>query len=230
MAYGDQFAPNNYANAWLAKKQAQKHADEQQRQEAAVRIDYQLETLLPHVEAVNIAAMRKTVGLLAKKHRFTVEVRTTMPSGASAYADSRRRNIVVPPITDEDTFAVCLHEAGHILAGECPRREPHRPDPTVTRWHHCLECEVSAWQHAMQLIPFSRAMHERLAESLQSYRRSTPGSAAAVERLDRLAGSVSWAEDVSRRRREREREAFAAHWRKKEEQLERQARAKRRNG
>jgi hypothetical protein len=220
MAYGDQFAPNNYANAWLAKKQARKHADEQERQHAAVRIDGQLEALLPHIEVGNVAAMRKAVDLLAKKHRFTVEVQhATTDSDASsyAYAQWHLRTIVIPPIKDSESFSVALHEIGHIVVGECPRSEPHRPDPTSTRWHACLACESDATEVAMRLVPFSADMHAKLSRCLKTYRRSTPGPESEKERLDRIAGTVFYAEEKQKRQR----------WQLR---LERQAWAMRRNG
>jgi hypothetical protein len=220
MAYGDQFAPNNYANVWLAKKQARKHADEQKRQQGAVRIDGQLEALLPHIEVGNVAAMRKAVDLLAKKHRFTVEVQhATTDSDASsyAYAQWHLRKIVIPPIEDSESFSVALHEIGHIVVGECPRSEPHRPDPTVTRWHACLACESDATEVAMRLVPFSPEMHAKLSRCLKTYRRSTPGPESEKERLDRIAGTVFYAEQKQARLK----------W---QAMLERQALAKRRNG
>jgi hypothetical protein len=80
-----------------------------------------------------------------------------------------------------------LHEYGHCIAGACTGRSPHFRDPFEPDWHMCLQCELEAWQAACDLIPFTRAMHRRLQSSLDIYREKTPGTAAAIEAVDRLA-------------------------------------------
>jgi hypothetical protein len=169
--------------------------------EAARRAESEagLALAIPHAERGSVAAMRKVMEPLAVRHGFTIETRTTMPAGAAAFAQCDRRNIVIPPIVDAETFAIALHEAGHVLAERCTRRAPHQPDPTVTRWHHCLACETNAWTVAMRLVPFTKEMHDRLRSALKTYRRSTPGPASEKQRLDRIAGTVFYAEEKQKR-------------------------------
>ena len=41
------------------------------------------------------------------------------------------------------------------------RCAPHQPNPSVTRWHHCVRCETEATEIAMRLVPFTSEMHAR---------------------------------------------------------------------
>ena len=75
------------------------------------------------------------------------------------------------------------------------RCAPHQPNPSVTRWHHCVRCETEATEIAMRLVPFTREMHARLASGLKSYRQSTPALASEKQRLDQLAGTIAWRRD-----------------------------------
>jgi hypothetical protein len=189
---------------------------ERERQQAARRtaIRPRLEAALRAAEAGSVDGMRQVIALIGEPDRITVDVRQQMPEGASAFAIWQTRTIVIPPIVDGETFAVALHEAGHVLAGDCTGREPHRPDRSVTRWHHCIACEVNAWAEALKLAPFSRAMFERLQQSLRTYRRTTPAAAAEIARLDRVAGTVNWALEREKRRRFAEMEARLARARR----------------
>ena len=180
------------------RKQAEEERRRAERRAAAMA---QLEPLVGPAESGSVEAMREVVRLLTEGHGIAVEIREHMPSGVSAYANWGTRTITIPPIVDAGTFAVALHECGHVLASQCPGREPHRPDPSVRRWHHCIRCEVDAWLQAMRLVPFSRAMFDRLRSSLGSYRRSTPAAQAEIERLDRVSGTVTWAMERQKRRR-----------------------------
>ena len=190
--------------SWEQRERERKRQAREAEEKAAAEagrlraVDLRLETVTRAVETGSIVAMRKMIEFLAEKYRFTVETRTRMPAGAAAYANWRTRKIVVPPITDEETFAVNLHEIGHILQGQCPNREPHRVDPSVREWWHCLECESDAWRRALRLAPFSKEMFARLQSSLRHYRRTTPGSAEAKQRLDQVAGTVMWATEKQR--------------------------------
>jgi len=176
-------------NREVAEKVA---ADERAAFARQLRDDESAALRLMH-SSIPVEGYRKYFDVLVRRHQIKVEWRPVMPADVSAYAISRRRKIVVPPITSDETFAICLHEAGHCIAGECPNKEPHRRDPAVTDWWHCIACETQAWEIATRLASFTPSMHERLRRSLASYRAVTPASAAAVATLDRLASRTGYA-------------------------------------
>ena len=91
------------------------------------------------------------------------------------------------------------HEAGHVLAGRCPNDGTvHRRDPRVKGSWACIRCETLATSRALTLAPFTRPMFDRLVQGLRSYRRGTRGPAREIETLDRLAGTLSFAEHQQR--------------------------------
>ena len=140
--------------------------------------------------------------LLAEKHAIKVDWCSTLPS-AEAYAFATgTRKITVPPLKSEIEFAVCLHEIGHCLSERCSGGD-HQRDPNVARWHHCIQCEVLAWQAAMRLLPFSfsERMHGELRRGLLTYRRGTPAPATATKALDWLASPLGLLEDIHKRRK-----------------------------
>ena len=188
---------------WMRQQQEAREREKAARASEIGRLVY---AAIPEIQRGSVAAMKQVAALLCERHNVKVDERTTMPSGASAYAIWGSRTIVVPPIVDEKTFAVRLHELGHVLQGECPGREPHRPDPNERRWHHCIACESDAWRCATALVPFSREMHETLRNSLQTYRRMTPASASALQTLDQIAGTVAYMEERLKWIKMRERE------------------------
>ena len=75
--------------------------------------------------------------------RFKIRMEIGVNPNYLGAAWSRARKIHVRPIVDAETFAVALHEIGHILAGECSRREPHRP-VIEDGCYLCIACETSA--------------------------------------------------------------------------------------
>jgi hypothetical protein len=125
-----------------------------------------------------VPGYQKLVAVLCRRHHITIETRDTMPPGVAAFSVWRSRTIVIPPISTASAFAVALHEIAHVLAGACPLTEPHRRNPAVTNWHHCLECERQAWEGARRLVWFLPVMFKRLQQSLNVYRRTTPASPA----------------------------------------------------
>lgn len=97
--------------------------------------------------------------MLARLAEFGITI--TWHRGKRAWAYSTQNHIVGPPMDNEDDVAVIAHEAGHVLAEQC-RGLPHRPDPKVTSWHHCVRCELLAWANAIVLIrplPWTPKMH-----------------------------------------------------------------------
>lgn len=132
---------------------------------------------------------RKLVAVLAQRHRITVVV---TPAGRNGSALASSRTIMIPPIVDAGTFAVALHEIGHVINGTCPQRDPHRP-LLVSGSLACVACEVAATRTAMQLAPFTPEMHAHLRYALKTYRWSTPAPAQALRALDRLASFTGYA-------------------------------------
>jgi len=153
--------------------------------------------------------------VLARRHGIAVEWRAPreMPVGAAAFASVRRRRIVVPPIVDDETLAIFLHEAGHVLCERCGGGL-HAPDPRVRDWLCCLQCETLAWARALTLAPFSLEMFRRLQQSLATYRRSTAGPREAVAALDRTRSNTTFAEDRQRRVKFRIAEDLVQQWRR----------------
>jgi hypothetical protein len=197
----DFYAGTERLRRQLEEEKRQKAEQERQKAERRAAIDTQLGPAVREAEAGVPGALVRVCELIEAKHGIRVECRTDIPGDAYAYADWSRRTIVLPPGDDDENCAVRLHEDGHIIAGQCTGREPHRPDPSVTRWHHCIACETEAWRIAMTLVPFSREMHARLRRSLQSYRRKTPASPEALKQLDQVAGTVAWATERHKRKR-----------------------------
>ena len=183
---------------WRAKE---REREEREKAARVAEINRSLEMAMPGVERGSITAMQQVADLLCEKHGIKVDERTSMPSGAAAYACWSTRTITVPPITDEESFAVRLHEIGHVLSGACPGREPHRPDPNETRWHHCAACETSAWKESLKLASFSKRMFARLRRSLSVTRDVMPASSQAIQELDRTKGTVGWATEVTKRKK-----------------------------
>jgi hypothetical protein len=78
--------------------------------------------------ADRLAAQRGLCQAIARRYGFTIAETTARPASFS----SRTKTATVPPIRDDVSFAVALHELGHGLAGACPNRAPHHRDPRVT--------------------------------------------------------------------------------------------------
>jgi len=200
--------------AWVphdAARRAQEHAEAVRVAARLARERQEAETRQQAAEALELAAARRAAELgsvdamrricesIERTHRITNETRSVMPLGVAAFAEWRQRHIVTPPITSETAFAIRLHEVGHILAGECTNREPHRRNPEVMDWSHCVECERAAWAQALKLVPFSRAMFERLKASLTTYHRRTPAAVGVVAAVRRLSSDTTYAEMVNKR-------------------------------
>jgi hypothetical protein len=171
---------------------------------AARRIEAEDQEIERLIQVDRRRGYKRLIEALAQRQKITIEWRERMPVGAAAFANWRKRLIVIPPIgvnhdIDVD-LAIALHEMGHIRAGACTNREPHRRDPQVRDWWHCIACETAAWREGMTLYPFTREMFARLQQSLRTYRSKTPAPTEAIAALDRLKGNLTWHEDKQRRR------------------------------
>src|SRR5262245_33212808 len=184
------------------EKERQERLRQQQERERRAAMEARLVPLLAATERGSVQARREAAAIICERERVEVVERSVSELsalGVGAYAMcGSRRAIVVPPIVDAETFATRLHEVGHLLAGRCGGGD-HQPDQKVTHWHHCLRCEVDAWQHAMWLAPFTRHMFQRLRRALKSYRAGTPGPVSARNAVDRLRGTVTFASEKIRR-------------------------------
>ena len=109
------------------------------------------------------------------------------------FARIQSRFVSVPPPVDWESFAVALHEAGHVLAPDCTGTGEHRPNPDSTS-HACLACERNATAAAHRMFPFNRQMHDRLRQAISSYRVTTPAPLAVQRDVDQFVGSVAYAE------------------------------------
>jgi hypothetical protein len=99
-----------------------------------------------------VAALAAHIAELCAAAQVTITWRT---SGGRAWRRTRR--IAIAPIRSVITYAVALHEIGHILG-------PHPP--------HRLPREVAAWQWAeAHARPWTPAMAAKRDASLASYRR-----------------------------------------------------------
>jgi hypothetical protein len=88
-------------------------------------------------------------------------------SGTNAYAWASLREIEVPPIISAGSYAVFLHETGHVLR-PC---EPSHVRVKSGSDTCCVRCELNAWVWATETArPFwMLAMHERMSASLGTY-------------------------------------------------------------
>jgi hypothetical protein len=161
-----------------------------------------------HDAGERLDGYRRHLDLLGRRHRWTV----VYHESSGGHAGWRSRIIHGPHIRSEEAAAVHYHEGGHLLAGECPNDGAvHRRDPSVHEWWHCVACETAATSRALQLAPFTRPMFDRLAGGLRSYRAGTPAPQREIEKLDALAGTITFAEHQSK-------------WRKWQDRVERQRR------
>ena len=159
------------------------------------------------VKPVPLSVYRTHIERLLRELEITVEWRhpSQMPSGAAAFAEVRRRHVVIPPIVSETEFAIALHECGHVMAEDC-RGGLHRRNRAVQNYWHCIRCakkpatpvrtpdEVLAWTIAGILVRplrWTTVMHQRLTheKSLASSgpsARSISGSRLCARRLNRF--------------------------------------------
>jgi hypothetical protein len=157
-------------------------------------------SLLPKVAQHDVEGMRRFVDSLARQFHISFEFRTDLNRlGVSGFADRRRRCAVIRPIVDGETFAVALHEAGHLVSPDCtPGTDGHQPNPQVTNWLHCVRCEEAAWRRALTFAPFTRSMFAELRGGLSAYRRSTPAPRDVEAKADVLMKKLTYAEHRQR--------------------------------
>jgi predicted secreted Zn-dependent protease len=146
-----------------------------------------------------IRGLRDLVAALCRRHRITMQWTegSAVPGVARAHANWRTRRIVAPHIRTVQDAATALHEIGHVLQGACPNVGLHRRDSCETAWWHCLECERDASERALRLgAPFTKDMHQWLADALRSYLRNTPAPPDVKRRAERFTNGVSWRETI----------------------------------
>lgn len=179
-----------------AEREATARAARQRREEAGRLQVEEAEAVRMMKSADPVPGYQRFCAALARRHHITVIEQTTMPNGAEAFFDWRKHTAVVPPIVNEETFVIRLHEFGHGLAGKCPETEPHRRNLAVRNWWHCLECERLAWERAMDIAPvFTRGMFAQLQRSLAFHLHTTPSAASTVAAVNALSSNRTYCED-----------------------------------
>ena len=163
---------------------------------------------------VRLQGYQEHLALLANIYRTTIRHHAK----DSAYANWKTQSYMAPPFIDEESCALGYHEQAHVVelldSGGCPNDGVHhRRDASVREWWNCIGCETAATARALSWAPFTRSMFDRLACGLQSYRLMTPGSQRSIERLDRLAGTITFYQHQSRWRRWFDRMADVERWR-----------------
>jgi hypothetical protein len=121
----------------------------------------------PACDAEFIDLWRAHVDELALRYNVSIvwERRTL---GANAYAWPSMSRIEAAPIIDASSYAVLLHELGHIAK---PCEPTHTRVTTTLNDSLCIACEVSAWHWAIDTVrPFwTRTMHQQMADALTTY-------------------------------------------------------------
>jgi hypothetical protein len=193
--------PSSRRAAWERVQAGAKARDERLQTEAAERaraaedaIRAGWTALAIRAEHGDVQAMRDLCDSLARHHGIRIIDDPGYDSTACFRHESR--TAFVPPIDDLESFAVCLHELGHGLAGPCPMTGDHFTTivgGTIVGGVHvggsaaCQRCEVDAWTEAMRLVSFTREMFDRVRRSLSSYRSALATRAARTA----LAQTVS---------------------------------------
>ena len=137
--------------------------------------------------SVRLADLNRHAVDLMAQHGVTAR-RATDTRGL---ADPEGRSITTPAVTDEATYAVCLHELAHVVDPDADSRQyPH---------HIAGGCRIAVggelgawrWAHAHAKV-WTQPMQDRMYASLLSYRRhATPAEAAAmVDLLVRASLSI----------------------------------------
>ena len=157
-----------------------------------------------------VAAVRRLVLQMARKE--TIQIAWIEPgSSERPHAYQAGRFVCIEPIVDFRTAAIALHETAHAIQPLCPKTGPHHHDERLTSSFACLACEAAAWATAMTWFPFSRAMHDALTRSLNSYRRIIQAPEDTHAAAARLSGDAGWQAERQRQLR----------WQRRFEKLER---------
>jgi hypothetical protein len=130
-------------------------------------------------------------------------------------ANAYYRRVAIPFPDDDEKFAGCLHEIGHVLCGTCPETYPHENVISLGN-NNCLRCEWGAWSVAMKLVPFTATMFAHMQYCLSSYRDNsfTPQPAAAARAADQMMNYLeSYATPLQRRIEMEHRQELVRMWR-----------------
>jgi hypothetical protein len=123
---------------------------------------------------------------------LNVEVRQTVVAGSGqGHAWQELREIEISKIVDGPTLTTALHELGHVAhQHEANHMEKMIPGDTPSRKRRiCIDCELSAWEFAVDTIvesglSWTRAMHADMKRGLTSYRKhGTPSQQARIDKL-----------------------------------------------
>lgn len=101
-----------------------------------------------------VAAFTAHVDALCKRHQIGVQYK---PGRAFAWLDKHERRLRCPPIKTERSYALALHELGHLLGKWQTRKSD-------------LEAEAGAWLWAEQnALRWTELMKTTMRRCLQSY-------------------------------------------------------------
>jgi hypothetical protein len=141
--------------------------------------DYMIERDAIVLDPVSVARYRADANKWARLHK--TEVIETATPGTNAYAFAKINRIEVAPIVNAATYAVRMHEQGHVVHPCAPGHKRTKTDSGEV----CVTCELVAWQWAMDhAIEWTHEMHRRLDRSLGTYNKYAVGDQIeAVKRM-----------------------------------------------
>jgi hypothetical protein len=162
--------------------------------------------MIRRIHAGDATAIRALFETVCREHRIAFSYSAT----ARWCAHISRRRVVVPAPYDDETLAICLHEAAHVVNGECPRTALHFDRQRASS--ECVECERSAWVTAQKWIPFTERMTARMRRAFRTYRAGTPAPYEALQAADRTLGVVAALTEQMKQERFKSRAATVARW------------------
>jgi len=107
-------------------------------------------TRLDHKRAFDLIAAVAHINAIADTHEISIGGHSS-----GGRASRRNRTIKIRPVKSPVTYAIALHELGHVLGEQRGRR---------------VDKEVQAWEWARaHALCWTRRMHETMRSCLQSY-------------------------------------------------------------
>jgi hypothetical protein len=135
--------------------------------------------VLPDLERT-VARWRRDIE--AKVAALRISLSWDATPATNAYAWPTLKRIEVAPIIGPETYAVVLHEVGHVAQ---PCQPSHQRVVVDKLTSYCVRCEIGAWQWAQrEAVDWQRPMHDVLVESVASYRKhGTPAEQTEIDQF-----------------------------------------------